>query len=120
MTDNPAQTLTRSVAAWPGEPFAQVLKQELLALAPDRLPLQQAAVLSGYIDEHELDLTVLKCTEQQNTIVVRLGVFFNEFLAGCNCDSDPQPIQSYCELELHIDKLTGHFRFQHSTSSSTR
>ncbi|HSH29238.1 MAG TPA: hypothetical protein VK971_04955 [Thiohalobacter sp.] len=96
--------LTASLAAWGGEDFTEVLKDELTALGPDVLPLVTAG---GYADTGGMSLTLIRQTEADDTLCLRVGVFFHQVLAGCSCGDDPVHEPAYCELELVIDKTDG-------------
>ncbi|RRQ21242.1 glucosamine--fructose-6-phosphate aminotransferase [Thiohalobacter thiocyanaticus] len=96
--------LTASLAAWGGEDFTEVLKDELAALGPDALPL---VTDTGHADARELSLSLIRQVEVDGALQLRVGVFFQQILAGCSCGDDPVHEPAYCELELVIDKSDG-------------
>lgn len=96
--------LTASLAAWGGEDFIEVLKDELAALGPEALPLITA---TGHADTEGMSLTLIRQTEADDTLCLRVGMFFHQILAGCSCGDDPLSEPAYCELDLVIDKAGG-------------
>ncbi len=77
-----------------------------MALGPGALPLQKGAAYGGVVDDSNLAVSILRSSDAGSAIVVRVGVFFTEVIAGCNCDEEPQSIPAYCELRVDIDKLS--------------
>lgn len=94
--------LAASLAAWGSEDFAEVLKDELAALGPDALPLVTA---TGHADTRGLSLSLIRQVEADGALQLRVGVFFQQILAGCSCGDDPVREPAYCELELVIDRV---------------
>jgi hypothetical protein len=95
-----------AVRDWPTDAFALSLKRELMALGSGVLPLEKGVAYGGLVDDSNLAVSILRSTDAGSAIVVRVGVFFTEVIAGCNCDEDPQSIPAYCELRVDIDKLS--------------
>jgi len=95
-----------AVRDWPTDAFAPSLKRELMALGKGVLPLASAVTSGGVVDDSNLAVSILRSTDAGSTIVVRVGVFFAEVIAGCNCSDDPMSIPAYCELHIDIDKLS--------------
>jgi hypothetical protein len=105
-------SLPQSLRAWKTERFAQTLKAEIEALGADTLPLRDASTHSGVVDDASRSISVLSSVDDDVTIQARVGVFFNEILAGCNCSEDPMPIASWCEVQVAIDKATAAASFR--------
>lgn len=102
--------LPKSVAAWPSEEFAAVLKQEVERLPSALLPLQAGLSSSSYAFGDRFSIMVIGAAEEANAIRARLGIFYEGITAGCSCADDPTPVEpqnEYCEVELTIDKATG-------------
>jgi hypothetical protein len=95
---------------WNSSAFNETLKSELEALPPGILPLLQAAS-RGVPDDREIRIMLLDAVDDQDCIQVKVGIFFNEILAGCSCGDQPMSLQSYCELQVDIDKRTAEARF---------
>jgi len=95
-----------AVRDWPTDTFALSLKRELMALGSGVLPLGKGVAYGGVVDDSNLAVSILRSTDAGSAIVVRVGVFFTEVIAGCNCDEDPLSIPAYCELHINIDKLS--------------
>lgn len=103
-------SLAAALRDWNSEVFAETLKNELEALPPGSLPLLQAAS-RGVPDDRELRVMLLHAADHQDGIQAKVGVFFNEILAGCNCGDEPTSLQSYCEMQVSIDKTTAEAEF---------
>lgn len=98
--------LVDALQAWPSARFAAILKLKLQDLQPGALPLGQATTQGGYVDDSDISVTVLRTTENAQSVAADVGVFFTEMVGGCNCHDDPLAVNAYCELRVTIDKLT--------------
>ncbi len=107
--------LTHSLKNWGSEDFKKTLKQELEALEDGTLPLDQAICQGGKADGSKISALINSATEKDTTIQVKVGVFFDEIIAGCNCGDDPMSENTYCDLMVSIDKTTAeaHFAIEH-------
>ena len=95
--------------AWGTPDFADVLKQELVQLGADRLPLQQGLSTGNYVADEPITVVVNRVAESGDVIRVTAGIFFKGVIGGCSCTDDPTPasdINEYCEVQLDIDKAT--------------
>ncbi|MCW8929308.1 MAG: glucosamine--fructose-6-phosphate aminotransferase [Gammaproteobacteria bacterium] len=103
--------LPKSLKSWGSENFKKVLKQELEALDNGTLPLDQATCQGGKADGSKISALINSTTENEISIMINVGVFFDEIIAGCNCGDDPMSENTYCDLLVTIDKRTseGHF-----------
>jgi hypothetical protein len=102
--------LPLTLAAWQSQPdsFAATLKQELAGHAKE-LPLQQALAHSSAVADGAPEIMLLATQMLANSLEVKIGVFFQGIVAGCNCADDPTPVEplaEYCELRLVIDRTT--------------
>jgi hypothetical protein len=102
--------LSNTLKAWGSTAFAQTLKEELEALAPGELPLDQGSA-SGYVDTNGVVATVLSVTETDAYLRANIGLFFHEVLAGCSCGDDPALTSSYCQIRVSIDKVSAEAEF---------
>ena len=107
--------LTDSLKNWGSENFKKVLKQEIEALGNDVLPLNQATCQGGLADDSNISALINSVTENETQLVIKVGVFFNEIVAGCNCGDDPASENTYCELLVSIDKSTAEACFSLQT-----
>jgi hypothetical protein len=101
--------LPATLRAWNTPGFAAALKEELAALGPAALPLQQAAAHSSVALDSGVEVMLLGAETAGGSLQVRLGVFFSGIVAGCSCADDPTPVEAqpeYCELQLIIDQST--------------
>ena len=86
--------------------FVAVLKTELEQLDRQQLPLQAGLVLSSYVSDSPISITILSHEVLDTFIRVKAGIFYTGIIAGCNCADDPSPvdeINEYCEIQVLID-----------------
>ncbi|GAB1393257.1 hypothetical protein MASR1M60_14200 [Rhodocyclaceae bacterium] len=98
--------LHQSLQAWPDHQFAATLKAEIEALPAGSLPLAEGGALGGYVDDASIVATVLRFSDMPDALLAEVGIFFGEILAGCSCGDEPEIQNSYCELNVQIDKQT--------------
>lgn len=102
---------TATVQAWNTQDFVRRLKGDIRALQSGALPLHQAVMRGGYVDDSDLELTLLRCSDHGETIQAHVGVFFTEIVINCGCGDDPIEENAYCELQVSIDKRTAEAAF---------
>ncbi|AGA34037.1 hypothetical protein TVNIR_2394 [Thioalkalivibrio nitratireducens DSM 14787] len=105
--------LNRSLQAYGTPDFEATLKEELAALGPDVLGLQQGLTAGSISLGENLGVMPLRVTDSPAAICVRAGIFFNSILSGCACADDPTPENEnaeYCEIDLEIERNTGEVR----------
>ena len=103
--------LTKSLQQWETETFSKTLKQELENLEPGILPLNLATTQGGLVDDSNISALINQITDTTDDIQIKAGIFFNEIIAGCNCNDDPVSDNTYCELLIMIDKTTAEVNF---------
>ena len=94
-------------AAWGSPAFQAELKLELESRAA-ALPLQQGVAQGGVADGSNLAVSVFGVREDDDAIHAKVGVFFSEVVAGCNCGDDPMDLHAYCVMRVSIDKASAH------------
>ena len=104
-------TLNKSLDSWGSKNFTKTLKAELESLAKGTLPLQLATTQGGIVDDSNISALINHCSEDEASIQIKVGIFFNEIVAGCNCDDDPASDNTYCELLVSIDKISAETTF---------
>ena len=104
-------TLSTSLNAWDTEQFSKILKQELENLEKGSLPLQSATTQGGLVDDNNISALINHFSENTKDLQIKVGIFFNEIVAGCNCDDDPVSDNTYCELLVSIDKISAEANF---------
>lgn len=104
-------TLTKSLNLWGTEEFSKTLKEELENLNSGVLPLQMATTQGGLVDDSNLSALINQFSDNDTSIQIKVGIFFNEIVAGCNCDDDPASDNTYCELLVSIDKMSAETTF---------
>ncbi len=87
--------------------FRPELQAALTALDAESLCLHQATTMGGCVDADSIAVTILSIADETGDPVVRVGVFFNEIVGGCNCHDDPVASPAYCELIVSLDAVTG-------------
>ena len=103
--------LPEALSRWPSDAFPEALKHELELLDSDALSLRQATSLGGPVDNASIKVMVLSTSDTGNAIEAEAGVFFDEILGGCSCGDDPAPQNSYCRLQIRIDKSSAEAEF---------
>ena len=105
--------LERSIKAWNTSDFNDVFKSEVSKLDERTLPLQAGLSYSSIAISDNLSATVLEsrkvCSDGNDYIHVKAGLFYEGMIAGCNCSDDPSPIDKtteYCEAIFRIDMQT--------------
>jgi hypothetical protein len=102
-------TFPSSLQAWNTDSFNMAFKQEISTLDKNLLPLQQGLKHSSIANGKNLTATVLSAEENNDSIIVKAGLFYTGIIAGCNCADDPTPIDGineYCEVLFLINKQT--------------
>lgn len=97
--------LERARATWGSEAFAATLKAELEAISPEALGLQKAANWPLQLDA-AVTVSVMAVQTDAGVPHARVGVFFTETIAGCNCADAPMQRPAYAELDIAIDPNT--------------
>jgi len=103
--------LINSLQDWGSENFKKTLKHELEALQNGALPLDQAICQGGKADGSNISALINSATENGTEILVNVGIFFDEIIAGCNCGDDPMAENTYCDLLVSINKTTAEAKF---------
>jgi hypothetical protein len=101
--------LTLSLQAWNTAIFSDVLSKEIRSLDLKSLPLQQGLRYSSIANSENLAVSILKASENGDSVLVNAGLFYTGIIAGCNCADDPTPvdeINEYCEIEIRINRVT--------------
>jgi hypothetical protein len=99
--------LPETLAAWGTPAFADRLRQELIGLGADALPLQQGLASGSYVHNGDIGVMLLGVAETPGAIQAKVGVFYQGVIAGCSCADDPTPVDTtteYCQLRLEIDR----------------
>ncbi|HSP01685.1 MAG TPA: hypothetical protein VLN90_09530 [Thioalkalivibrio sp.] len=107
--------LIRSLQAWGRPEFEDVLKQEIVALGAEGLPLQQGLSAGSMALAEDLGVMILAITQTTEALTVRAGLFYTSIIAGCACADDPTPtdvLTEYCEVVLAIDRDSGQTRIR--------
>ncbi len=101
--------LTKSLQTWGSDLFNEALKQEILQLNTDLLPLQQGLRCSSYASDKDLKVIILNAVDGTDCIHAKTGVFYTGIVSGCHCADDPSPNNEqpeYCEILFEINKTT--------------
>lgn len=103
--------LMNSLKAWKTDAFSRTLKREVANLPSGLLPLHRCTTQGGQVDDSNLSSCILKQSETDRCIQIKLAIFFIELVGGCNCHDDPVTENGYCELLVCIDKQTAVVEF---------
>ena len=101
--------LALSLRAWNTAAFTDVLKQEVSSLDTESLPLQQGLRHSSVAIADNITVSILKTSENDDSIFARAGLFYTGIISGCSCADDPTPVDEnneYCEISICINKIT--------------
>ena len=99
--------LEKALHAWQTPTFKETLKQEIMQLSHDQLPLQQGLSFGNHVAATPITVIINGVTEMEDVIRVRVGILYQSIIAGCSCADDPTPvseINEYCEVQLDINK----------------
>ncbi len=102
-------SLKKSLAAWQSPEFKQVFQEEVASLDDTLLPLQKGLSYSNFADGSDMSVLLLNSTETEEALLVKAGIFYQGFIAGCHCSDDPTPPDSqteYCEVRFEINRKT--------------
>lgn len=105
--------LEKIVCKWGLPEFELLIKSELEHMSIKELPLQQGLSTSNFALDDELNIIIIKTSDSDNTITVKVGVFYFGIISGCSCADDPGPVEKqneYCEVQLDINKISGETR----------
>lgn len=84
-----------------------IAKNELQKIAPELLPLQQGLSLSSSVSSSPISIVILNINEENESVIIKSGIFYTGIIAGCSCSDDPSPLDEqneYCEVVFSIDK----------------
>lgn len=101
-----------SLSHWGSNGFNDSLKEAIIAMDIHQLPLQQALSQSSHVSDSKINVIILNTSDNENSIIAKVGIFYYGIIAGSCCSDDPTPvdeIQEYCELEFLIDKTTSEY-----------
>ncbi len=101
--------LTRTLEAWPGGDFRQVLREEIGSIEHELLPLQEGLSHSSYVCDKDISVLLLNIVETSYDIIAKIGIFYAGVIAGSCCADDPTPVceqTEYCEVQFTIKKIT--------------
>ena len=105
----------QALKRWGSDDFPQCFKLAFAQLTLDELPLFSCCTHSGVIDKDSISIAILSSSADEQTICLKIGVFFCEILSGCACSDDPSQAMifenSYCELVLELDRQTAKINF---------
>ena len=103
---------SKALHAWASPLFNKILKQEIIDLDAGILPLAQATTQAGFVDETDIDCTIIKSSENKQSIMIHVAVFFSETVINCGCGDEPMTINAYAEIRLILDKQTATVTFE--------
>ena len=94
--------------SWETIDFDGGLLKALSKLDPCQLPLKQLAQYSGLFDQDSLQFSILAKDENDEAILVKLSLFYQEISNPCPCSGEElENMAGHCELMLYLDKRDG-------------
>ncbi len=102
--------LLAELKVWGTAEFANQLKATLEKMSVTQLPLQRALSFSNIALDTNIKAILLATAENENQLLVKVGLFYTGLVSGCHCADDPSPMEEqneYCEVQLNIDKHSG-------------
>ncbi len=97
------------VNAWGTPRFNDIIKTALERMGVEQLPLQQALSFSNIALDTNIKALPLSCIETDNSIIVKVSIFYTGLTSGCQCADDLSPVDEqneYCEIQLTIQKIS--------------
>lgn len=107
---SPAMNLLDALRQWPGESFAAALKAALERLPAHELPLGGGGGLT--VTDGPITVSILEAEATAAAIIAKVGVFYEEILAGCACGDEPQTTAAYRRVRVIIDQADGAAHFE--------
>ncbi len=104
--------LSDALHDWGTASFSRTLCEGLKGLESGILPLDQGVYQGGFIDDSDMEVTVLGVRDERNCIQADVGIFFTEIVACCGCGDEPMAQNAYCEIEIEICKFTAEAVFR--------
>jgi len=104
--------LQRTAAA-AAEDVEAAFKQDIAALNPDDLPLEQAMAYGNLASGEDLSAMLLRVEEDGERRRVHAGLFFSSRVIGCACADDPTPesdLAEYVEVVFDVHRPDGETR----------
>lgn len=95
------------------------LRLALQRLSPGTLPLHKACTQGGVVVEGDLGISLLRWAITGSQVRVRVGVFFNEIVGGCNCHDDPVAASRYAILCVRIARADGSAEIRLASEADT-
>jgi hypothetical protein len=96
----------KSLAAWQSNDFARALKDEIEAMEAGALPLDEGTAHGGFVDDADITAVPFTSTDDEDSVIADVGIFFSEIIAGCSCGDEPETVDVYCRLRIRIDKAS--------------
>lgn len=104
-------TMTKTLNAWGSDGFKQTLKEEMETFRRDVLPLEQVIDQGNRVYDNDLGVTVMRVSDDADTISARVGVFFAEVISCVSCGEGDPVDEAYCEMQVTINKSNGEAEF---------
>ena len=104
--------LSQLLSHYGQDSFKDALRAALKALPEGELPVQKCSMRGGNIDHDSLSISVLSVSDDEQNILAKISVFFNEVSAGGSCGFDPATESGYGEMLVRIDKDSGDTEFE--------
>jgi len=107
--------LTESLKEWHGPLFVDAFQNEISQLSVEQLRLQQTLRYGNCATTENMKLIILSKNDDGKNIFVKVGIFYNSVISGCQCADVPTLDSAeieYTELLFTLDKKTAETRIE--------
>ncbi len=90
--------------------LARRLRDILIALPVSEFNLQRALRQGSIALPETLDVAIIRSEPGAARTLIRVSLFFQSVIAGCNCADDPSPedrLEEHCEARILIENDSG-------------
>ncbi|MCW8827352.1 MAG: glucosamine--fructose-6-phosphate aminotransferase, partial [Gammaproteobacteria bacterium] len=99
--------LPNALKAWSTDSYSRTIKNELQSLEQGVLPLEKGLTEGGEVDDSNITVTVFESSDNEQSILTKVTVFFSEMSGACSCAGDgPYEVHAHCTMVVSIDKST--------------
>lgn len=109
----PKLKLLVALSNWQTKEFPSALKNEIENLDLGSLPLDKCTCQGGFVDDSNIDATVLTINDDEDFIQAKVGIFFSEVVVSYCCEEEePMVKNAYCEIIFRINKVSAETGFE--------
>lgn len=97
------------LSMWGQSGFKDALRESIVRLNCDVLPLQAGLTAGSYALDNPVDAVIIHTGENSDEITARVGIFYRSLMPGCACAGDPTEEDTqteYCVVHVGINRHT--------------